>query len=453
MPDNRTVFIDVAAGHAVVTFTAGRFARARAFASGPFATQPIPGLMLLGVSPQSLPPARMKALEKRIGELGQSKGGSKSQRAALRGTRDTARRWIKELGVAELFLGVDGDDVRLGTRLRGRKGTSLDKVLMAGKPAQDLANLLPAGSWLAVAARHDPAAALASIDADWLTFEQLLDLQAPDRGRFKPDYEALARSGTGEAALALYRDGDFAPGMLAFIGVKNPPAAVDALCRLVGRSALKLIDSKGKGKGNKGGGGDPDDPKTRILTGLDKGALEPLFAELAALPPELGLAVTRRSEIVDDGTCQLAVIDLDWTKLGKGAKEADRLRALVGKRVELGACTLARLVVVGAGPSLVAHARRIARRDPGGLGADATFASTLARGVARASAILHIQASKALDIFGIALSDADRTQWSDTVHIARTVSATAGQEGAGTEYRLVVPTALIAGIVKLSRGV
>lgn len=472
------IYLDFLPSQVALTFETSRWQRASAVATGPLATAPVPGLVAVGLSMANLLALGPKEMQKLRSVMDSSTKKFTELQAGASSYATAVKQLLEELDTFELVLGGDKERIQVGFRIRGRDGTALFKSLHAGdgRSAAEVARLLPGASYLAFASHVDPQPALAQAATNFELLQPALEVPKKQKAALLAQYTALIKGLTGEGAVALYPDGGAALGSLVVLGAKEPAAFRQASARFAGQVALLLMDkqdrkalAKGKKsnasvkgkksdasvKGKKGEPGAAGESAAGLSKaqlealarkGLARGTLEPLITALAPKAEAAGVRLAQTHSNADGLACDAIEITLDWAKLQReSADQTPMGQALLGKSLTLAACSTPRYVVFATGNTALAHARRVAANEPGGLADQPGYRAALAHAVPSPSSLFLADALLAFQTFQAFLADPElKAQWKEALGAALPMSFSMGAQASAAEYRLDLPLSFLA---------
>lgn len=445
------LYLDFLPDQVAITFAPQRWQSAAAVASGAMGQGPVPGLVSVGVSVANLMLQRPKEMQQLKDNLAKPQGLLAN---AVRGATEpaaTVQQFIDETDRVELVLGADGHGLQVAFRMRAVADTAMDKVLRAGegRDVAALARLLPAESYLAAISDVDPRPSMAQVPAQFRMLQEALLIPARQRAALLAQFTTLAQGLTGQTALAMYRDGDSALGMLALIGAREPLSYRQTAARFVGQLALLALDRDARGRGTRKTAAPRDPDKARIEAaarkGLARGSLKPLVDAVAAQAAQAGVQLSLSDSDERGLTCDALAIAVDWGKLAAGGgAPLEAGPALLGKGLTLAACSAPQGLLLAVGPSALVQARRLADGGAGGLSEAPSYRAALARAVPQPASLLIFDPVRAFATFEAAVAEqALREAWQRALAGAAPLSASYGSSGGAGEYRVDLPFDLL----------
>jgi hypothetical protein len=382
-PTGEPMYFDFADKHVVLTVgDKGRAAKVMPFAKQLAAFDP-PAVLYGGVSMPELVKAKKAQIDGYLTLMEQqgkaavaaAQGGkgaaaaepAKAEANPMDSTVKSVRQWMDEGARLELLVHADLQRLRLEVRMQGKEGTALAKRLAAGRGrhTQEIANLLPANSYLSMAFNQDPAAQIDEGGQVTELLQQFLGVEGPVAEALSRDLRELAKLSEGTSAVAAYPDGEAALGLMMVTGVKDGAVAVPLGKKVMGALAVALMQMSDK----KDAAAKPTANEAALKAALEQsakeGKLDPLLAVVGPEAEAMGVKLTTATTRDGDVSCDSLDVAMDWTKLPP--QEAERVKSAIGSKTSLVLCGGKTKVVVAVGPSALEKAKAAVAGKPGGL--------------------------------------------------------------------------------------
>jgi hypothetical protein len=231
---------------------------------------------------------------------------------------------------ALVTLSSRDSDVEYGVALTPKPGTGLAKATeaMAGKTSS-LASLVPATSWMGVAAHLDLRGVESLKELQKLTtrsYAEILKLDEASVAKIDALFGELWQQSTGEQGFGIYTDGSFPLAMVGGVTVTDAVKARDQYGQLIDMffvPAVKLLQEK---VAEEGGGAPPPIDLSTVKTFDDAvKAVAPLLKTVGVT-----LSVTR------DGDLAGLSVAIDWSNPVLQDPEVQLIKAMIGSKLEAG---------------------------------------------------------------------------------------------------------------------
>lgn len=399
------VYVDFLGDKTMVLTPKDRFAKVKGFIER-LDKITVPGSLYLGLSIEDLTKTRGKEIEQVLTMVEQGAApGMAAQAPGQAQLFSTYAKKLRQLSTElirfELIVNADADNTKLEFRLTAKDGSKTQKSFAGtkGRLPTAITNLLPASSWLSVAASIDPASQIESLDENLVMLKDMLKLDDAAYKQFLADVTTLAKLEDGNSAFALYQDGASPIGLLIGAGATDGPQVLALAKKLISGLLTKVMnDQEAADKA-----ADPnkaEDPQMAIVKkAVTDMKLEPIVAAFGPMLKEKGVVLTLGTAQDGDTNCDTLDIAMDWTKLAAG-EEGATAKAMMGDKTAVTLCASKTKVVLAAGPGALEQGKRFAAGKVGGL-ADAPVykAATAAPSVAQAWGVMYANPGVALNAF------------------------------------------------------
>ncbi len=404
--DGTKIYFDFVGDKTLVLTPKDRFSKVKAFVER-LDKITVPGDVYVGISLEDLIKTRGKEIDQVLTAVEQ--GNTPGLQAQAPGQAQLFATYAKklrafttELSRFELILGADTELTKLEFRLTPKEGSKLQKQFAGtkGHTPGAIANLLPASSWLSLAANLDPASQIEGLDENLAMLRDVLHLDAAAYKAFLADVTKVAKLEDGSSAFALYQDGASPLGLLIGVGATDGPQVLTLTKKVISGIVSKLIVDQEAAAKAAGGADVPADQQLAIVKqAVADMKLEPVVVAYGPLLKEKGVVLTLGTAHDGDTTCDTLDIALDWAKISAG-EEAATAKLMVGDKTTVSLCASKTKVVLGVGPGALEQSKRFAAGKVGGLGdAQAYKAATAAPSVAQSWGVLYANPGVAFSAF------------------------------------------------------
>lgn len=402
--NGKTLYVDFVGNALVFTMTKDRFAKVKGFVER-LDKVASPSLVYLGVSVEDLAKTRAAQMDEffkqfeAMGAAMPANPAMPNQAAMMATYSKMIRGWANDLRRVEVLVGADVNNTKLEIRLTAKDGTKLAKQLSAGKgrTPKDIANLLPANSYLTFAASVDPAASLEGIDDSLIMVKDMLKLDQPAYDAFAADVKSAVKLQDGTSAFGVYPDGAAAVGMLAVAGSTDGEAAMKLTKRLVANLLLKVINDQEAEKKKTNPKAEEDPAMKVVKQALTEQKLDPILGFFGPIAATKGVTLAANTSKDGDATCDVLDVTVDWTKLG-GGDDAKKGEAILGAKTAASLCTSKSKLALAFGPGALEIGKKAVQGKAAGL-ADAPVYKAATAQDQNAAWIMYLNPGTALAAF------------------------------------------------------
>ena len=400
------IFVDFLGERTMVLTPKDRFGKVKGFVER-LDRIVVPGSIYIGISIEDLTKTRQKEIEQVLSMVEQGAApvpGMPPQPAGqaqlFAGYAKKLRALTTEVTRLEIVANVDAELTKLEFRVTAKDGSKTQKQMAStkGRTPGAFANLLPATSWLSLAANIDPIAQVENLEENLVMLKDVLKLDDPTFKALVADAAAIAKLEDGTSAFALYQDGASPLGLLAGAGSTDGPQALTLIKKVVSGLVTKLMADQEAADKAAGGKDKAEDPMLAIVKkAVAEMKLEPLVQSFGPMLKEKGVVLTLGTAHDGDSDCDTLDVAMDWAKLAAG-EEAATAKALIGDKTALTICTSKTKLVFAAGAGALEQAKRFAAGKAGGLADSPVYKATTEK-VAGAWLVLYGNAGAALAAF------------------------------------------------------
>ena len=400
----KTLYVDFVNNAVVVTMTKDRFTKVKGFIER-LEKVAAPSLVYLGISVEDLAITRATELDaflkqfEAMGAAMPANPAMPNQAAMMAGYSKMLRSWTNDLRRVEVLIGADVTNTRFEVRLTAKDGTKLGKQLSAGKgrTPKDIANLLPANSYLTFAASVDPAASLEGIDDSLIMVKDMLKLDQAAYDAFAADVKSATKLQDGNSAMAVYPDGAAALGMLVVAGTTDGEAAMKLTKRLVANLLLKVIADQEAEKLKANPKAEPEPVMVVVKQALTEQKVTPLLGFFGPIAASKGITITANTSKDADATCDVLDVTVDWSKMG-GGDDAKKGEAILGTKTAASLCTAKTKLAMAFGPGALEIGKKAVQGKAAGL-ADSPVYKAATAADQNASWVMYFNPGTALAAF------------------------------------------------------